>query len=121
MSTGRLEAFSDGVIAVAITLLALGLTVPSVNSGHALAHDLGQQWPAYVAYVISFATIGIIWIHHHASIRRLREADHLILVINLILLMSVCVLPFTTGLMAAYLTHDGGGRSPQRCTAAPCS
>ena len=108
MSTGRLEAFSDGVIAVAITLLALGLTIPTPASRHSLAQNLATEWPAYVAYVISFATIGIIWINHHASIRRLREADHFILVINLVLLMSVCVLPFTTGLMAQYLTHNGG-------------
>ncbi len=114
MSTARLEAFSDGVIAVAITLLALGLDVPSPLSPH-LAHNLLHQWPAYLAYVISFATIGIIWINHHAAIGRLREADHTILVINLLLLMSVCVLPFSTRLMATYLTGSG---PDQRLTAA---
>jgi uncharacterized membrane protein len=110
LSTGRLEAFSDGVIAVAITLLALGLMVPVPDGRHGLAHELALQWPAYLAYVISFATIGIIWINHHAAIGRLREADHAILVINLLLLMSICVLPFTTRLMAEYLTHNGGER-----------
>jgi uncharacterized membrane protein len=108
MNTGRLEAFSDGVIAVAITLLALTLNVPEPGGRHTLAHNLASQWPAYVAYVISFATIGIIWINHHAAIARLREADHTLLTINLLLLMSVCVLPFTTRLMATYLTASGG-------------
>lgn len=111
MSTGRLEAFSDGVIAVAITLLALGLTVPVPGAhGVSLARNLGTQWPVYLAYVISFATIGIIWINHHAAVRRLREADHLVLVLNLLLLMSVCVLPFSTSLMSTYLTRGDGER-----------
>ena len=109
MSTGRLEAFSDGVMAVAITLLALNLAFPEPGS-RPLAPYLAHQWPAYVAYVISFVTIGIIWINHHASIARLREADHAILAINLLLLMSICVLPFTTHLMASYLTASGGER-----------
>jgi uncharacterized membrane protein len=109
MSTGRLEAFSDGVMAVAITLLALNIKVPSPEAGR-LAHGLAHQWPAYVAYVISFLTIGIIWINHHAAIGRLRQADHMVLVFNLLLLMSICVLPFSTGLMASYLTHNGGER-----------
>jgi TMEM175 potassium channel family protein len=109
MSTTRLEAFSDGVIAVAITLLALNLTFPAPGT-KPLGAFLAHQWPAYVAYVISFATIGIIWINHHAAIGRLREADHSILVINLLLLMSICVLPFTTHLMASYLTASGGER-----------
>jgi uncharacterized membrane protein len=107
MNTGRMEAFSDGVMAVAITLLVLNLGFPNPGTkplGAALAH----QWPAYLAYVISFTTIGIIWINHHAAIGRLRETDHTILMLNLLLLMSICVLPFTTGLMASYLTASGG-------------
>jgi uncharacterized membrane protein len=107
MEKGRLEAFSDGVLAVAITLLALDIRVP-VHSGEHLAQSLLDQWPVYVAYLTSFLTIGIIWINHHAAIRRLREIDHAILTINLLLLMSVCVLPFTTSLMAAYLLASHG-------------
>jgi TMEM175 potassium channel family protein len=106
VSTNRLEAFSDGVIAVAATLLVLGLTVP-MNSTN-LAHDLGHEWPSYMAYVISFATIGIIWINHHAMISRLREADHVILMLNLLLLMAIGVIPFTTDLMASYLRASSG-------------
>jgi DNA-binding transcriptional ArsR family regulator len=63
MSKTRLEAFSDGVIAVAITLLALDLHVPSPAGAGTLAHNLGEQWPNYAAYVVSFLTIGIIWIN----------------------------------------------------------
>ncbi len=107
MSKGRLEAFSDGVLAVAITLLALDLRVPDPGIGN-LGHQLAHQWPSYVAYAISFLTIGIIWINHHASISRLREADHAILVLNLLLLMSICVLPFATSLFASYLREGRG-------------
>jgi uncharacterized membrane protein len=103
MGTNRLESFSDGVIAVAITLLVLGIGVPPVtDGGHALAHDLGHQWPEYLAYVISFLTIGIIWINHHAMIGRLREADHTILILNLLLLMTIGILPFATDLVAQH-------------------
>ncbi|HWD65319.1 MAG TPA: TMEM175 family protein [Solirubrobacteraceae bacterium] len=109
MKTGRLEAFSDGVIAVAITLLVLDLRVPAPGPHHPrLAGALGQQWPSYVAYVVSFATIGIIWINHHAVILRLREADWTILVVNLVLLMTIAILPFATSLMATYLTQSQG-------------
>jgi uncharacterized membrane protein len=104
MGTNRLESFSDGVIAVAITLLVLNIGVPSTHTGHTLAYDLGHQWPEYVAYTISFLTIGIIWINHHAMISRLREADHTILILNLLLLMTIGILPFATDLVA---THRG--------------
>ena len=114
VSTGRLEAFSDGVIAVAITLLVLNIQVPAVNP-HAppgecrtLGCALVRQWPVYAAYATSFLTIGIIWINHHVMIRRLREPDHAILFLNLLLLMSIAVLPFATSLMAAYLKQSQG-------------
>src|ERR1700689_5318450 len=76
----RLKSFPDGVIAVAITLLVLGIPVPNPASrpAHGLAYDLGHLWPQFAAYVTSFITIGIIWINHHAMITRLREADHAI-------------------------------------------
>jgi uncharacterized membrane protein len=108
MSKARVEAFSDGVIAVAITLLALDLRVPSPAGTASLAHALVEQWPSYVAYVVSFLTIGIIWINHHAMLRRLVSVDHSILVLNIILLASIGVLPFSTALMADYLNADHG-------------
>lgn len=108
MSTTRLESFSDGVLAVAITLLVLDIRVPEVTSSSTLAHRLLDQWPSYAAYVVSFITIGIIWVNHHAMIGRLREADHSILMINLLLLLSIAVLPFATSLLARYLREGHG-------------
>ncbi len=104
MSTNRLESFSDGVLAVAITLLVLNIGVPDRNLGH----NLAEQWPAYAAYVTSFITIGIIWINHHAMIGRLREADHAIMMLNLLLLLTVVVIPFGTSLLAKYLKSGDG-------------
>jgi uncharacterized membrane protein len=109
VSPNRLEAFSDGVFAIAITLLVLDLHVPAPGSGE-LGHELLAQWPSYAAYVVSFMTIGIIWINHHAAFSRLRAVDHSILIWNLLLLLSVGVLPFTTSLMAEYL-KEGSGES----------
>src|SRR5438270_13213286 len=108
MSKTRLEAFSDGVIAVAITLLALDLHVPAPSGAGTLAHRLGHQWPNYAAYVVSFLTIGIIWINHHAMLRRIVSIDHTILLLNLLLLLTIVVLPFSTALMAEYLKASHG-------------
>jgi uncharacterized membrane protein len=96
------------VIAVAITLLALDLKVPTPHPHTNLAHALARQWPIYAAYVTSFVTIGIIWINHHAMISRLAAADHAILMLNLLLLMTIGVLPFTTSLLATYLKESHG-------------
>jgi uncharacterized membrane protein len=108
MNTNRLEAFSDGVLAVAITLLVLNITVPDPARTSDLARALLGQWQVYAAYATSFMTIGIIWINHHAMIGRLRQADHAILFWNLLLLMSVGILPFATSLMAAYVKQGHG-------------
>jgi uncharacterized membrane protein len=105
-----MESFSDGVIAVAITLLILNLTVPAPDLAHprALGPELGKLWPQYAAYVTSFLTIGIIWINHHAALNRLREVNHTILFLNLLLLMSIVLIPFATDLMAQYLQVSQG-------------
>ncbi len=110
MGTNRLESFSDGVMAVAITLLVLAVVPPALRetSEHSLIYELGRNWSHYLAYVISFMTIGIIWINHHAMLTRLREADHSILILNLFLLMTIGILPFATDLMATYLPADHG-------------
>lgn len=107
MTPNRLEAFSDGVFAIAITLLVLDLKVPEPGSGK-LGHELLENWPSYAAYAISFFTIGIIWINHHAAFSRLRAVDHSLLIWNLGLLMTVGILPFTTSLMAEYLKESSG-------------
>ena len=108
MTTGRLESFSDGVFAVAITLLVLNIAVPPPASTPHLGHALGEQWPIYAAYVTSFLTIGIIWINHHAMIGRLARANHPILILNLVLLLTVAVIPFGTALLATYLKQGQG-------------
>jgi uncharacterized membrane protein len=107
MSTNRLESFSDGVIAVAITLLALNLPHPP-HAIPELARYLGDHWPSFVAFVISFSTIGIVWVNHHAMVRRMKAVDTLVLLLNLVLLMTICALPFTTTLMAEYLRASRG-------------
>jgi uncharacterized membrane protein len=108
MNTTRVEAFSDGVFAIAITLLVLNIHVPDPESEAGLAHALAAQWPSYAAYAVSFMTIGIIWINHHVMFRRLKVVDHGVLIWNLVLLMCVGALPFTTALMAAYLKEGQG-------------
>ena len=106
MSRARLEAFSDGVIAVAITLLALNLAVEGPGHG-TLADQLGHRWPVFVAYMISFFTVGIIWVNHHALVGDLVRVDRTVLFINLLLLLFIVAIPFGTALMASYLTAGG--------------
>ena len=108
MSTNRLESFSDGVIAVAITLLVLNIAVPNPATTPRLGHALGVQWPIYAAYATSFITIGIIWVNHHVMLGRLARADRSILMLNLLLLMSIGVIPFGTALLATYLKQGHG-------------
>jgi uncharacterized membrane protein len=93
---------------VAITLLVLDIGVPEVGHEGSLLHALLHNWPHYAAYVVSFMTIGIIWINHHAMIGRLARADHSILILNLLLLMTIVLLPFATELMAGYLRATNG-------------
>ena len=106
MDRGRLEAFSDGVFAVAITLLALNLFVAGPGHGP-LARQLGDHWPSFVAYLISFLMIGIIWVNHHALVRNIAVVDRTLLFLNLLLLLFVVLIPFATGTMAEYLTSGG--------------
>ncbi len=108
MSKGRFESFSDGVIAVAITLLVLYIDVPAPGQKQSLLDGLTDQWPAYAAYATSFITIGIIWINHHVMLGRLRRPDHAIMMLNLLLLLTIGVLPFATHLMAVYLQQPHG-------------
>ena len=105
MPTGRAEAFSDGVFAIAITLLVLSLVV----SGHGtLTSQLLAAWPRYFAYVVSFLTIGIMWMNHHTILAHVQRVDRPLLVINLLLLMGVVAIPFPTALVADNLTGMGG-------------
>jgi uncharacterized membrane protein len=105
--TTRLEAFSDGVIAIAITLLVLEIRVPEVEEAlpDALWQTLRDLWPAYLGYVISFATIGIMWANHHLIFRYIDRTDHYLMLTNLLFLFFVAAAPFPTALMADSLGH----------------
>ena len=99
ISTRRLEAFSDGVFAIAITLLVLDITVPAGSEDDLLAAVL-NQWPSYLAYVVSFATIGVAWLEHNAITDYMDYADAMVVRVNLLLLLLISFLPFPTRLIA---------------------
>ena len=105
MRRARLEAFSDGVFAVAITLLALNLAVAGPGHG-ALLRQLADHWPSFVAYLISFFTVGIIWVNHHALMDNIAFVDRKLLFLNLLLLLFVVAIPFATATMADYLAAN---------------
>ena len=104
--TSRVEAFSDGVFAIAITLLILDLHVPPPAAGR-LGPALLRQWPTYVAFLLSFAFIGIMWVNHHRLFNHIRRSDNFLLFLNLLLLLGVCLVPFPTALLAAYYGRAG--------------
>ena len=99
--TARVEAFSDGVFAIAITLLILDVHVPTSAPGH-LGAALARQWPTYIAFLMSFSFIGIMWVNHHRLFNHIRGCDNRLLFLNLLLLLGVTVVPFPTALLAAH-------------------
>ncbi|TDU90689.1 putative membrane protein [Kribbella voronezhensis] len=99
MKTARLEAFSDGVFAIAITLLIIEIKVPE-DTSHLLT-KLGELWPSYLGFVISFLVIGLIWANHHAMFDHIVTADRTLLFLNTVLLMLVVFIPFSAGVLAA--------------------
>ncbi len=106
MSSRRAEAFSDGVFAVAITLLVFNLLEVGAGAdglGHHPYHVLLSAWPNYFAYAVSFLTIGIMWINHHAMFGAITLVDRKLLIINLVALMGVVAIPFPTALIAREL------------------
>ena len=112
MRTSRLEAFSDGVFAIAITLLILDLHVPPLRStpqGELGGHLL-ELWPSYASYVVSFLVIGIIWVNHSAMFHHIERVDRPLLFLNLLLLLFVVAIPFPTAMMAEYV-REGGANS----------
>jgi uncharacterized membrane protein len=104
--TSRIEAFSDGVFAIAITLLILDVHVPTLSQGP-LGVALKRQWPTYVAYLISFSFIGIMWVNHHRLFNHIRRSDNGLVFLNLLLLLGVSVVPFPTALIAAHYYAPG--------------
>jgi uncharacterized membrane protein len=103
--TQRLEAFSDGVFAIAVTLLVLDLVAPPASTGDLLAAFL-NQWPAYLAYLVSFSTIGALWLEHSLITEYLEQADPVFVRLNLLLLLIVSFLPFPTRLLAEFLSAE---------------
>jgi uncharacterized membrane protein len=104
--TGRLEAFSDGVFAVAITLLALDLQVPKLGNdapAAAVAAALARQWPSYLAFITSFFTVLIMWVNHHAMFKLVQKTNARVLFANGLLLLLTTVVPFSTSLVTQYL------------------
>ena len=101
MTKARAEAFSDGVFAVAATLLVFSIPIPDPKM--ALGSALLAEWYSYAAYVISFVTILVIWVNHHATLDAMRSFDRPLLFLNGFLLMTVAVIPFTTGVLARSL------------------
>jgi len=108
--TGRTEAFSDSVFAIAITLLVLDIGIPGEEFDD-LWSAIFHEWPAYLGYVTSFLTIGAIWLAHHAVFRRLRYANASVMRVNLLLLMAVSFLPFPTRLVAEAIRDESAERA----------
>jgi uncharacterized membrane protein len=106
VSTGRLEAFSDAVLAVAITLLAVNLHA-DVAAKKSLATQVLDDWPSFAAFTISFFVIGVIWVNHHALFSLASRVDRSLLFYNTLLLMWVTTIPFTTATLASYLRAGG--------------
>src|SRR5438034_9996612 len=107
MTTCRLETFADGVFAIAATLLILNVDA-QVGAAHT---DLGARllhpWPAYVAYAVSFLTIGIIWVNHHTVMTQVARADRTFLFLTVVFLLCVAFIPFPTRLVAEHVRDEG--------------
>jgi uncharacterized membrane protein len=113
LTAGRVEGFSDGVLAIAITLLVLQLG--SSETGGRLSDRLAHEWPFFLSYFISFMNIGTIWLNHHKVISRLGRIDHVFLLLNLALLLVVSFLPFPTRMVGEELAS--GNYADQRTAA----
>jgi uncharacterized membrane protein len=107
--TGRIETFSDGVFAIAITLLVIEIGVPHLENepdGTSLFGALIGQWPSYLAYLVSFLQIGVIWANHHNRFTYIVRSDHVFLFLNILFLMCVAFIPFPTALLAEYIQSE---------------
>ena len=107
LTKNRLEAFSDGVFAIAITLLVIEIRPPVLEGDETLAHALWNQWPHYLGYFLSFLVLGVMWLNHHRILEPAQRVDGIVLVLNLNLLLWVVLIPFPTAVVADFL-RDGG-------------
>jgi uncharacterized membrane protein len=107
LTKNRLEAFSDGVFAIAITLLVIEIRPPTLTEGESLAEGLWDQWPSYLAYFLSFLVLGVMWLNHHRILEPARRVDGVVLVLNLNLLLWAVLIPFPTAVLADFLREGG--------------
>jgi uncharacterized membrane protein len=107
LSTARLETFADGVFAIAATLLILNVDAQVSENAHDLGGRLLHIWPSYLAYAVSFVTIGIMWLNHHTILAQVERADRRFLIANIGLLMCIAFFPFTTRLVAEHVRGSG--------------
>lgn len=110
MSKTRLEMFSDGVLAIVITLLVIEIRPPEVGEHESLASALWDLWPSYVGYALSFLIVGVLWLNHHRIFEPVRVVDGPLLLLNLNLLLWAVLIPFPTSVLAEYLP-DGGAHA----------
>jgi uncharacterized membrane protein len=106
MEIGRVEAFSDGVFAIAITLLILAVGLEQSIAGGSLEHQLLHLWPAYIAYGVSFLTVGIMWVNHRQIFRHFEHVDRPLLLLNILLLMCISFTPFPTRVVADHASNS---------------
>ncbi len=109
LSKARVEAFSDGIFAIAITLLVLTIAQPSHYDD--LTKQLTQRWPSLAAYVVSFAIIGIMWLNHHSIFNHIERVDRGLVYLNLLLLMTIAFLPYPTGVLGEALHRHQGAET----------
>lgn len=102
LSKARLEALTDGVFAIAITLLVIEIGVPSVEAGESLARAILDQWPSYAAYTVTFFLVGAYWVNHHRMFTLLKGVNHTFLLLNVLFLMAIAIIPFPNALLAEY-------------------
>jgi uncharacterized membrane protein len=107
LTKNRLEAFSDGVFAIAITLLVIEIRPPTPEDGESLARALWEQWPHYLGYFLSFLVLGVMWLNHHRIFEPARRVDGIVLVLNLNLLLWAVLIPFPTAVVADFLREGG--------------
>jgi len=105
LTTQRIEAFSDGVFAIAITLLVLEIKVPHVGETGNLWAELGQLWTSYFGYIFSFFMIGVYWANHHHIFNVYKKSDHYFVLLNVLFLMCISFLPFPTAVLAEYIAE----------------
>jgi uncharacterized membrane protein len=109
VSRARLETFSDGVFAIAITLLVLTIAQPA--NYHDLAHQLADRWPSLAAYIVSFTVIGIMWLNHHSVLAHIAHIDRGVFYINLALLLTIAFIPYPTGVFGEALRQGDGAKA----------